>query len=236
MIRIVRAADRHQADYGWLQTRWLFSFSEYHDPSNIHCGMLRVFNDDWVRPGEGFPTHPHSEMDIVTLVLEGEITHEDSMGHRESIGAGGVQSMSAGTGITHSEFNRADVPLHLYQLWFYPKIRGLIPAYGRADFNPEDWKDRLLPVASGMGHAGAAVISTDAAVFRSSLSGGLGLDHSTGPGRRLFVYLTSGELELEGETLRTGDQARVADRESLQLKAIEPSEFVLVDTPRYGRE
>ncbi len=117
MIDIIKADQRHFSDFGWLQTYWLFSFSSYFDPQNIRFGSLRVFNDDVVNPGTGFPTHPHEEMEIITIVLEGEMTHQDSMGNKTVIKAGDVQRMSAGTGLTHSEYNLAEKPVHFYQIW-----------------------------------------------------------------------------------------------------------------------
>ena len=120
MIEIVKAGARHLSDFGWLKTYWLFSFSDYYDPRNIQFGALRVFNDDVVQPGTGFPTHPHEEMEIVTIVLDGEMTHQDSMGNKTVIRTGDVQRMSAGTGLTHSEYNLADRPVHFYQIWIFP--------------------------------------------------------------------------------------------------------------------
>ena len=120
MIEVTKANERHLSNFGWLKTYWLFSFSSYFDPHNIQFGALRVFNDDVVEPGTGFPTHPHEEMEIITIVINGEMTHEDSMGNKTIIRAGDVQRMSAGTGLTHSEFNLADEPVHFYQIWIYP--------------------------------------------------------------------------------------------------------------------
>lgn len=129
MIKIIPKGKRHFSDFGWLKTYWLFSFSDYFDPDNTRFGALRVFNDDIVAPGTGFPTHPHREMEIITIVLEGEITHKDSMGNKMVIRAGDVQRMSAGTGIIHSEFNLGDEPVHFYQIWIYPDEAELQPGY-----------------------------------------------------------------------------------------------------------
>jgi hypothetical protein len=154
MIHTIRSTQRHFSDYHWLQTYWLFSFSDYFDPDNIQFGALRVFNDDVVQPGTGFPTHPHREMEIITLVLEGEMTHQDSMGNRAVIQAGDVQRMSVGTGLTHSEFNLAETPVHFYQIWILPDIPQLKPSYDPKQFDPSGWQNRLLPVASGQGIPG----------------------------------------------------------------------------------
>lgn len=124
MKRTIRAPERHYNDHGWLKTFWLFSFSDYYDPENINFGSLRVFNDDVVEAGGGFPTHPHSEMEIVSIVLDGQLTHADSMGNKGVIRPCEVQRMSAGTGLTHSEFNDGDTPTHFYQIWLHPDEKG----------------------------------------------------------------------------------------------------------------
>jgi redox-sensitive bicupin YhaK (pirin superfamily) len=135
MIHVVREHQRYFSDFGWLKTYWLFSFSRYYDPANIQFGALRVFNDDVVEPGTGFPTHPHEEMEIITIPLNGELTHEDSMGNKTVIRGGEVQRMSAGTGLTHSEFNLGNEPCHFYQIWIYPDVKGLEPTYDQREFD-----------------------------------------------------------------------------------------------------
>ena len=151
MIQVIRADERHFTDFDWLKTYWLFSFSEYYDPTNIQFGALRVFNDDVVAPHTGFGTHPHEEMEIITIVLDGEVTHEDSLGTKAVMRAGDVQRMSAGTGIHHSEFNLGEVPAHFYQIWIYPDTSGLPPSYDQKSFAGTVWTNRLVPVASGQG-------------------------------------------------------------------------------------
>ena len=138
MIEIIKADRRHFSDFGWLKTYWLFSFSGYFDPQNIQFGALRVFNDDVVDPGTGFPTHPHEEMEIVTIVLEGEMTHADSMGNKAKIEAGDVQRMSAGAGLAHSEFNLAEKPVHFYQIWMFPDKAGLTPSYDQRHYDTQE--------------------------------------------------------------------------------------------------
>ncbi len=172
MINIIRADDRHFSDFGWLKTYWLFSFSNYYDPNNIQFGAIRVFNDDVVEPGTGFPTHPHQEMEIITIVLKGEMTHQDSMGNKTVITAGDVQRMSAGTGLTHSEFNLATEPVHFYQIWIYPDQKGLQPSYDQKRFSPNDWNNRLLPVASGLNVPGTVTFHTNATIYRCHLEAG----------------------------------------------------------------
>ena len=165
-MEIIKANQRHFSDFGWLQTHWLFSFANYFDPRNIQFGALRVFNDDLVAPGTGFPTHPHEEMEIVTIVLDGEMTHADSMGNNAVIRTGDVQRMSAGTGLTHSEFNLASQPVHFYQIWIFPDEAGLRPTYDQKSFHPDAWRNRLLPLASGQHLPGTVSFHTDATIYR----------------------------------------------------------------------
>ena len=150
MIKTIRADERHFSDYGWLKTYWLFSFDTYHDPANLNHGALRVFNDDVVKPGTGFPTHSHREMEIITTVLSGEVTHEDSLGNRAVIRPGDVQRMTAGTGIAHSEYNRGSGPVHFYQIWIFPDERGL-----KARIRSEELRGRVEEESSARGGVGA---------------------------------------------------------------------------------
>jgi quercetin 2,3-dioxygenase len=231
MLDIIKAKDRHFSDFGWLKTFWLFSFAEYYDPHNLQFGALRVFNDDIVEPGMGFPTHPHKEMEIITLVLEGEITHADSMGNKTVIKAGDVQRMSAGTGLTHSEFNLADDPVHFYQIWFYPDQAGLEPTYAQKSFPTQLLKNRLLPVASGQDFSEVVPFHTDATIYRSVLQAGHKLTHIQTHGRRVFVYLTSGGLTINGISLVEKEQARIDEGDSLDFIAESDVEFILIDVP-----
>jgi quercetin 2,3-dioxygenase len=231
MIEIVEAEKRHFSDFGWLQTYWLFSFSSYFDPHNIQFGALRVFNDDVVNPGSGFPTHPHEEMEIITIVLEGEMTHQDSMGSKAVIKAGDVQRMSAGTGLTHSEFNLAEDPVHFYQIWIFPDEAGLEPTYDQKNYNAKEWKNRLLPVASGQNIERTVTFHTDATIYRCTLESGMEVNHKATEGRRIFIYLTEGQITANGEPLRGKDQARIDTDEPLALKAQQDSELILIDVP-----
>jgi redox-sensitive bicupin YhaK (pirin superfamily) len=231
MIDVIRADQRHFTDRGWLKTYWLFSFASYFDPHNIQFGALRVFNDDVVEPGTGFPTHPHEEMEIVTVVLDGEITHEDSMGNKAVIKAGDVQRMSAGTGLTHSEFNLADAPVHFYQIWIFPDVPGLEPTYDQRTYQPSEWKNRLLPVASGQDIPNTVTFHTDATIYRADLESGKQAVFDKTGGRRIFIYLTSGQLAVDDEILQAKDQARVDVDAPLTLKAVEDSELILIDVP-----
>ena len=231
MARIIRAQDRHFMDRGWLQTYWLFSFSGYYEPDNIQFGALRVFNDDVVQPQTGFPTHPHQEMEIVTIVLSGQMTHKDSMGNVAVIEAGDVQRMSAGTGLTHSEYNLARDPVHFYQIWIYPDESGLSPTYDQRTYDPAVWKNRLTPVASGQGLPEVVTFHTNATIYRAELDAGVEVSHEADGSRRLFVYLTDGHLTVDGARLAAGDQARIDPTGPTTLRASAPSDLILIDVP-----
>jgi hypothetical protein len=231
MIKIVPAAQRHFSDMQWLQTHWLFSFATYYDPENIQFGALRVFNDDVVAPGTGFPTHPHWEMEITTIVLEGEITHEDSMGNKTVIRPGDVQRMSAGTGLTHSEFNLADRPVHFYQIWVFPDGRRLTPNYDQKHYEPATWRNRLCPVASGQNKPGSVTFHTDATIYRGSLERGVTLNFETEESRRIFIYVTDGSLEVNGRSLNKADQARIDLEQGVALRSFSDADFIVIDVP-----
>jgi redox-sensitive bicupin YhaK (pirin superfamily) len=231
MINIIKAKDRHFSDYGWLQTYWLFSFSDYYDPGNVQFGALRVFNDDVVQPGKGFPTHPHEEMEIVTIVLKGEMTHEDSMGNKAIIKAGDVQRMSAGKGLTHSEFNLAKEPVHFYQIWILPDEHGLQPTYDQKTYASSEWKNLLLPVASGQGVSETVTFHTDATIYRCDLDKGKSVEFDVTKTRRIFIYLTEGEMSVNGKNMETKDQARIDTDDSLSIKASTNAAFLLIDVP-----
>ena len=231
MIDIIRAGHRHYSNFGWLKTYWLFSFSNYFDPRNIQFGALRVFNDDVVEPGTGFPTHPHKEMEIITVVLDGIMTHQDSMGNKAVIRAGDVQRMSAGTGLTHSEFNLAETPVHFYQIWIFPDVAGLEPTYDQRSYQPADWQNRLCPVASGQHIPDTVTFHTDATIYRADLDSGHATSLERTSARRLFLYLMSGSLDVNDHILQEKDQARADIEVPLVVRARQRSEFILVDVP-----
>jgi len=231
MIEVIKADQRHFSDFEWLQTYWLFSFSSYYDPQNIRFGKLRVFNDDVVQPNTGFPTHPHEEMEIVTIVLNGEMTHQDSMGNKAVIQAGDVQRMSAGTGLTHSEYNLAEKPVHFYQIWILPDKRGLEPTYDQKNFRPDAWKNRLLPVASGQRINDVVTFHTDATIYRAGLDAGTKVTHETDSERGIFLYLTRGCITIDDKTVQAGDQARVQGTGVMNISAEEDADLILIDLP-----
>lgn len=232
MIKRIKASERYHLDGGWLSAYWLFSFDHYYDPQNISFGPLRVFNHDRVAPASGFPLHPHREMEIVTYVLEGELTHEDSTGGRGVIGAGEVQRMTAGTGIRHAEINasRRD-PVRLLQMWVLPAQSGLEPSYEQKRFTLEDRAGRLLPIASGQGAEGAVKVNQDTTFYVSHLEPGERVGHTVGRDRRAFLYLIEGAVEINGERYEAGDQARVTEVERLEIEGLETSELILIDLP-----
>ncbi len=230
-MRIIPANQRHYADHGWLKTYWLFSFADYYDPDNTQFGPLRVFNDDIVEANTGFPTHPHREMEIVTIVLSGEVTHEDSMGNKNVIKAGDVQRMSAGTGITHSEYNRTENPVHFYQIWIFPDKKGLDPSYQQKSFSEKDWHNRIYPVASGQGIAHAVDFHTDATICRCALDADKKVKYVPAGNRCFFMYMTKGVITINGEELAKEEQARIETREELEIEATLSAEFILIDLP-----
>ena len=229
-FEIQRSAQRYHDDHGWLKTYHSFSFADYFDPQNVNWGALRVFNDDLIAPGKGFPTHPHRDMEILTYVFSGELEHEDSMGNRGVVKPGGVQFMSAGTGVRHSETNaRNDVALHLVQMWVLPGKTGTPPTYGQKDFTLEDRYNRWLAVASGHHAITAPIALTQNAALLVSRLEHHELRHTFEPSRFGFLFVGSGEIVANGEQLQTGDAVRMYAIEKLDLKGT--GELVLWDLP-----
>ena len=232
MIHIIKAHERYVHELDWLKTYWLFSFSDYYDPQNTHFGALRVFNDDVVEPGAGFPSHPHRDMEIITLVLSGELTHEDDMGNRVVVGTGEVQSITAGTGMMHSEFNHGKRPVHLYQIWIHPRDSGLEPAYDQRAFHTSSRRNRLLPVASGQGVGDGVTIQADATIYLADLDPEQAMAYRMGKHRKLFLYVTRGEVEVNRERLNQNDQARIEGEDRIELSGGPDSvELILIDVP-----
>ena len=227
---IQRSDERAHFDLGWLQTYHSFSFANYYDPKNVNWGALRVFNDDVIAPGKGFGEHPHRDMEILTYVLDGELAHSDSMGNVRVVGPGAVQYLSAGTGITHAEFNaRDDRPVHLVQMWVVPRARGLAPRYGQVDFTLADRQDRWLAVATGEAGVEAPIaLWQDATAYVARLDGTT-LRKEVREGRYAFLFVADGEVQLGAETLRKGDAARLNG--PYEIEAAGRGELVLWDVP-----
>jgi quercetin 2,3-dioxygenase len=232
MISIIGSETRHHRNFGWLDTRWHFSFGDYVDPDNTNWGPLRVFNDDLIQGGGGFEPHPHRDMEIVTYVIDGELAHSDNLGNGDVIHPGEVQVMSAGKRMVHAEFNNSKTrAVHLLQLWIMPRSRGLTPRWEQKPFSLEQRSDRLLPVASGSTADGALRIDQDATVYVSSLRAGRSLRHDLASGRRAYLFLISGGLALNERSLGPGDQARIEAEDLLRLESREDSELMLLDLP-----
>ncbi|MEE9172997.1 MAG: pirin family protein [candidate division NC10 bacterium] len=233
MITVIRSQERHHADMGWLSTYWHFSFADYYDPANMNWGALRVFNDDVVRPAQGFGSHSHRDMEIVTLVLEGELEHRDNQGNIGVVHPGEVQVMSAGTGIVHSEHNHStDHPVHFIQLWIIPRTQGLPPRWEQRQFTLEDRSAKLLPVVSEGDIPETLTIDQDATIYVSALRAGQAVSHTSRADRWAYLFVIEGSLTLNGSLLAAGDQARIANEPVLALKAEQDTEVILLDLPQ----
>lgn len=227
---VVRSGERAHADHGWLDTYYSFSFADYHDPRNVHWGALRVFNDDTIAPAAGFPTHPHREMEIVTYVLSGELAHRDSMGNHGVVGPGGIQFMSAGTGVRHSEYNNsAQNPLHLVQMWVIPGRFGNPPAYGEMDFAADERHNRWLAVVSGEARRAAPIRITQEATLHVARLAGATIAYDFAPRRYGFLFVAGGTVEANGERLDAGDSVRLYDVARLDVGG--NGELALWDLP-----
>jgi redox-sensitive bicupin YhaK (pirin superfamily) len=232
MIDVRPFATLGAADHGWLDARHHFSFASYFDPSRMGWGALRVWNDDRIAPNSGFPPHPHRDMEIITYVRKGAITHEDSMGNRGRTEAGDVQVMSAGTGVRHSEWNMEDAETRIFQIWIEPRASGIEPAWGARPFPKDDRAGRFVPLASGLGDEGALAIAADARVLGATLRKGERLQHPLTPGAKAYLVGATGRFRVNGEEARARDGVAIRDMERLSLEALEDSEILLVETLR----
>jgi redox-sensitive bicupin YhaK (pirin superfamily) len=221
---------RGHADHGWLDTRHTFSFAHYYDPAHMGYRSLRVINDDVLKPGSGFPMHGHRDMEIVTYLVRGALAHEDSTGGSGVLRRGDVQSMSAGTGVRHSEFNASDKEdLRLLQIWILPDRDGHKPTYRQANVADAAKRNTLKLVADPEGREGALVIHQDARVHAGLLDQGSTVEHALAPGRGAWIQVIDGAIEVNGEKLRTGDGAAVEGVDSIAIAALEKSELLLFD-------
>ncbi len=230
VFTIQRASDRAFFDHGWLRTYHSFSFAEYHDPKNLHWGALRVFNDDTIAGGTGFPAHPHRDMEIVTYVLDGRLAHEDSMGNRGVVSPGGVQFMSAGTGVRHSEFNGDEnEPLRLVQMWVIPGRMGEAPSYGQLETEPQQRHNAWLRLVSGQAEIEAPIRITQDATFAVARVEGALPAYTFAPKRFGFIFVAKGNAHINGERLHEGDAVRLFDVAALDIAG--DAELVLWDLP-----
>jgi len=230
MLTVRKAEDRGHANFGWLDSHHSFSFGQYHDPAHMGFGPLRVINDDRVAPGAGFGAHPHRDMEIISYVLEGAMEHKDSIGTGSVIRPGDVQRMSAGTGIRHSEYNASETePVHFLQIWIMPEKTGIAPSYEQKNFPAAERTGKLRLVASGTARDGALKIHQDADVYASLLDKGGAVEHRPAAGRGQWLQVASGAVTVNGTSLKTGDGLAASGEAKLEIRADEPSEFLLFD-------
>jgi len=219
-----------RANHGWLDARHHFSFAGYHDPKRMHWGHLRVWNDDIIAPQSGFPGHPHQDMEIITYVRAGAITHRDNLGNEGRTVAGDVQVMSAGTGIAHSEYNMEDEETRLFQIWILPDEKGLPPSWGTRQFPRGERSGSFVALASGMPEDTEALkIRADARLVAATLQAGQTADYAVAKGRKVYMVPASGRIEVNGVAATAGDGLAIRDEDLLRVVATETSEIVLVD-------
>ncbi|MBB6124529.1 pirin family protein [Sphingobium subterraneum] len=230
MIELRPFASLGGENHGWLNAKHHFSFANYRDPARMNWGSLRVWNDDVIAPHTGFPPHPHRDMEIITYVREGAITHRDSLGNAGRTEAGDVQVMSAGTGITHAEENAEDVETRLFQIWIVPSRTGEQPGWGTKPFPKDDRSGHFVVLASGFADdADALPIRTDARVLGATIRAGEHTDYALGADRRGYLVLASGAVEIDGVRANARDGVAIADVDSFRVTALEDAELVLVD-------
>ena len=232
MIEIRKSDERGHADHGWLKTWHSFSFADYFDPRHVEFGPLRVINEDYVRPGAGFGTHGHRDMEIITYILEGALEHRDSMGNGSVIRPGNVQRMSAGTGVQHSEFNPSDKEtVHLLQIWIQPSKRGVQPSYEEARFEEADKRGRLRLIASPDAGEGSVRIHQDARVYAGLFDADERAELALAPGRRAYVHVARGEVTVNGKALRAGDGLKLAGIDRVRVDKGRAAEVLVFDLP-----
>lgn len=228
MIDIIRSEDRGHADHGWLNAKHTFSFADYHNPGRVRFGNLRVINEDRIAPAQGFGTHPHKDMEIVTYIIRGAIEHKDSMGNGTVIRAGEVQRMTAGTGVRHSEFNHSqDDELHLLQIWMFPERKDLEPGYEQTLFSRDQKLNQLKLIGSRDGRNGSITIHQDVDLYASVLEEGRRVTLDDVAGRRVFVQIVSGDVAVNDSPLTAGDGAQIREASAINLVAASEAEFLL---------
>lgn len=230
---IHKANERGHADHGWLNAHHSFSFASWHDPSKVHFGMLRVLNDDIVAPGQGFGMHPHNDMEIITIILEGALQHRDNMGNGSVIRPGDVQVMSAGTGVMHSEFNPSPTdPVNLFQLWIFPKEKNIKPRYDQKTFPVSERKNSIQTVASGYRTNGELYIHQDAVLSLSNPEKGKPLTYTLKSNDHgVYILVVKGSVEINGTVLNRRDAIGAWDTDQVTLQPLEDSELLFVEVP-----
>ena len=232
MITIRRSDERGHANHGWLDSFHTFSFANYYDADFMQFGLLRVINQDRVEPGQGFGTHGHKDMEIVSYVLDGVLEHKDSMGNGAQMRPGEVQLMSAGTGVTHSEFNGSDTdPLHFLQMWIFPKDNGTTPRYEQRAYSEEERQGNLRLVVSPNGENGSVTIGQDARMYAGLFANGETAEHTVPADRQAWLHVARGTVTLNGEELRAGDGAAIRDEANLTITGVEDAELVMWEVP-----
>jgi quercetin 2,3-dioxygenase len=229
---IRRAAERGYADHGWLKSFHSFSFAGYYDPEHVEFGPLRVINEDRVQPGQGFGTHGHRDMEIISYVLEGALAHKDSTGSSSTIRPGDVQRMSAGHGVQHSEFNpSSNEGVHFLQIWIQPNVRGIPPRYEEKRFSEAEKRGRLRLIASPDRAEGSVLIRQDARVYAGLFDGAETADLAIGPGRRAYVHVARGAIAVNGVALQAGDALKLSDTRKVTVGSGRDAEVLVFDLP-----
>jgi quercetin 2,3-dioxygenase len=232
MLQIRKSDDRGIANHGWLYSQHTFSFGSYYDPRHTGFGPLRVINEDRVAPGQGFGTHGHRDMEIISYVLEGELAHKDSMGNGSVLHYGDVQRMTAGSGVQHSEFNHSsDAAVHFLQIWIEPNVTGIEPGYEEKHFDPQSKQGRLRLIASADGRDGSVLLHQDADIYASILNDDDRIEQPLAPGRSAYLYVIRGRLLANGAALSAGDALKLSDERSITLSEAEAAEVLLFDLP-----
>ncbi len=233
MIELRKSTQRGYADHGWLKSFHSFSFADYYDPKHMGFGPLRVINEDRVAAGMGFGTHGHRDMEIISYVLDGALAHKDSMGNGSAIRPGDVQRMSAGTGVTHSEFNHSrDGTTHFLQIWIQPNVTGIAPSYEEKHFDAASKRGQLRLIASPDGRDGSVLVHQDAYLFAALLDGEEQVNHRLADGRLGYVHVARGEVEVNGHALEAGDALKISGAADITLKNAKDAEVLLFDLTR----
>jgi redox-sensitive bicupin YhaK (pirin superfamily) len=230
MIELIPSQTRGEANHGWLKAKHTFSFAEYHNPERVRFGPLRVINEDRIAPGQGFGTHPHKDMEIVTYPITGAIEHKDSMGNGTVISAGEVQRMTAGTGVQHSEFNHSkDDELHLLQIWMFPEQKDLDPGYEQKMFSREEKLNQLRLIASREGREGSVTVHQHVDLYASIVEAGAEVELSIADSNKVFIQVVRGDIRVNSQDATAGDGLQITDQDQLIIAGQSEAEFLLFD-------